>query len=160
MENVRNSQKTIARFSIQLKHANRFVVFCTLLFLAIGCTIPEDERCAGDYEWDPSYQLCLKISNATEDATPQPNGVGTPCTTDAECIALGQAVDYCILDPFSVEPVGICSVLDCVATDCTGPHACCDCTSIETEWVRTDVSFCVPTSRESLLKESLGCSCE
>lgn len=144
----------------------RTIMTCVfLLFLAAGCSIAEDDRCADGYEWVQKYRMCLPIEPDDTgepeviDTDPQPNGIGNVCTADSDCTALELDADFCLINPTDPVAGGTCSIFGCVPEDCTGGFSCCDCEPSGSTLVSTEEPFCVPDTYVPLIR-GIGCVCE
>ncbi len=125
----------------------------------LGCQISDDDRCARGWVWDESVRACRAVDTDTSpvgdtgtgtasepgddagdgsvDGSPDTGGTeaetetgptfGTPCFADTECTG---AVSFCQLDIRKPGEPGICTIRDCVASDCPDGFQCCDCSHL------------------------------
>ncbi|MBN2801730.1 MAG: hypothetical protein JXR91_01415 [Deltaproteobacteria bacterium] len=149
---------------------NKYILLIVTLFWVTGflsgCTPSDDDRCLDGYSWVKEYKLCMaddeiEVMDSEEGSDSavieiEENGLGASCLTDDDCQEY--EANRCLLDPLSPGKPGVCTVFDCKSADCTGANQCCDCTSVNSEFMETDEPFCVPDAHVEILI-GFGCSC-
>jgi hypothetical protein len=149
--------------------------FVAPLIMQCACTVSSTDRCAEGRVWSDQYKGCLDPvaandaggiggqgntanSDASVDAAQPGDSFGAECLSAAECT--GPKGTYCLLDPTNPSAPGMCTVLNCTASDCAGTGTtCCDCTKSPMLGSVWPAALCVPDSNVATLN-SIGCSCE
>ena len=86
-----------------------------------------------------------------------PDGTGTPCTTDADCIDLA-AASTCLTDGAAG---GFCTIEMCAPGGCGESYQCCgDCNPAAASQLPFEDSACLPEAAAGQLEAGAGCTCE
>ncbi len=112
----------------------RFLILVPVGILAMGCLPDDEERCSGDYSWNPKTIGC-DLEKESNGVTPPPSdagdaspgetitGMGEVCFDSADCA--GYEADICSVSPLSTD--GYCTVAECSnePDNCPPGYRCC-----------------------------------
>lgn len=146
------------------------IVFPVGLFAlgAFACSLTDDERCPGGFEFHSPSETCLKSADtdkppvtssdggdgSTDTDTGLEPGIGLPCQNHGDC-AEYQA-DFCVLNPVSKN--NYCSMEPCTDTGCPEEYICCDCTDSPLDQVQ-HASACLTTDDAYVARTFAYCRC-
>lgn len=115
------------------------LTFISISVLSIGCLPDGEERCSGNYDWDPEHKSCREKQDTSGasidvfdggfgDGGQDPSGIGVPCESEEDCSEY--KADFCAGLMFGFERY--CTISDCNDTtnSCPAGYFCCISTSI------------------------------